>query len=241
MPRIQPSRMRHCASVGAVFLGALFLVGCKMHTLTEIYVKDIAYVLKERESVNTPAKFKIEMATESKCQEMKGQVQEMMERYLPSFKAKSCISEGMDDYLVAEAKVPVYAISDEEESSGQPQGLMWITVTRGGEEDKGVNVHASLNQNAFRQLDAEMEEQFDDGLDLEESIFRFRLNNDTRTVQSGYALYSYVDGAPYRVFRFDLPERERIEIQPSDVAISLLNRQGSAGVVYFPQGISPQE
>ena len=134
----------------------LILGGCKLDTYVELYVGDILDAFQEE--LSTQGKLKAYITSEKKCNENKDKIIKIISRYMDDLKDEGCQSKGMDNFLVLGVSYPV--------TSKEQKSVFSIFVS--GNESAAV-ISLKLNRDQYDRLNAEIEKEFNDGIDLDES------------------------------------------------------------------------
>ncbi|SFD96231.1 hypothetical protein SAMN05660831_02695 [Thiohalospira halophila DSM 15071] len=207
----------------------LALIGCEMESETELYLDDLVTVAEEGESLNTPTQIAMEMASVQQCQDNREKLESILGRYLPDFRAVECAQDQFQAVLRAEASVPIqagYEASDMDAVFG--------LGTSTGELDDGRTAYQSaflLNRDQLKALQADIQSQFHQEVDLAGSDLMVRLNNDRRGEWEVWGQYIYMDGTAHQFGKARLNRRNRVQVKLSDVGRDVLLRSGSASLI----------
>ena len=146
------------------------------------------------------------MSSKSKCNENKEKVIKIIESYMGDVKDEGCQSKGMQDFLVLAVNFPI--------SSKEDKNLYHIFVT-GSEEN--ADIFLKLNRDKFNGLNAEIEKEFRDGIDLDQSTIHIKLVNDQRKSITMISSSVFVDKNPMLESKLQIDKRKSVDIEFSNV------------------------
>ena len=197
--------MRNYFQVVSLLLFVLFLTfGCKLDTSVELYVGDILDAFSE--DLSTQGRLKAYMSSEKVCTENKEKVVKIISSYMGEVKEEGCQSEGMSNFLVLAVNFPV--------TSQDNTNLYHIFVTG---SESNAQVFLKLNREKFNGLNAEIDKEFNDGIDLDESTIHIKLVNDQRKSITMISNSVFINKNPILESELLIDRRKSIDIEFSNV------------------------
>ena len=187
-----------------ISLIVLFLFGCKLDTHVELYVGDVLDSFQEE--LTTQGKLIAHMPSSKKCKESKEKIIEIISNYMGEIKDEGCQSEKMNDFLVIGVSYPV--------SSKTSKGLFSIYVSG---NETSADVFLKLDRKNFDRLNSEIEKEFNDDIDLDESSIEIKLVNDQRKPVQMISSSIFMNNMPVLNGNFKLNKRESVDIKFSNV------------------------
>ena len=178
--------------------------GCKLDTYVELYVGDILDAFQEE--LSTQGKLKAFMTSEKKCNENKDKIIKIISRYMTDIKDEGCQSKNMDSFLVLGVSYPV--------TSKEQKSVFSIFVSG---NESAATISLKLNRDQYDRLNAEIEKEFNDGIDLDESKIEIKLVNDQRKPVEMISSSIFIDNKPVLNAMLKLGKRKSVDIKFSNV------------------------
>ena len=235
---MHPQRLRRMGTGLLAGIATLALIGCDMESETELYLDDLVAVAEEGETLHTPTQIAMDMASVQQCQDNREKLESILGRYLPDFRAVECAQDQFQAVLLAEASVPIQAGY----KAGEMDAVFGIGVDTQELDDGRTGYQSSflLNRDQLKALQADIQSQFHQEVDLAGSDLTVRLNNDRRGKWEVFTQYVYMGGTPYQFGQAELSRRDRLQIQLSDVGRDVLIRGGSTSLVLAARTAEPE-
>ena len=185
--------MRVLKTAFILFAFYTLLTACR----TDFYVETFASDLFLSETLETPAKMKVEITT---CGDSEEYEPKILALFSPDSKAKitDCVEEGMNSMLVVSLTAVVA-------TEGSTADLTLFREPSGDLEVDGVNytwmgVKPSIHPDFIRRVRMLMEENLQ-SLEYDNIKFEIELNNDTRGTILYSTNFAWVDGQPFAARR----------------------------------------
>jgi hypothetical protein len=182
----------------------IMIGGCKLDTYVELYVGDILDAFQEE--LSTQGKLKAYITSNDECTKNKDKIIKIISRYMGDLKDEGCQSKGMDNFLVLGVSYPV--------TSKEQKSVFSIFVS--GNESVAV-ISLKLNRDQYDRLNAEIEKEFNDGIDLDESKIEIKLVNDQRKPVEMISSSVFIDNKPVLNPMLKLGKRKSVDIKFSNV------------------------
>ena len=182
----------------------MILGGCKLDTYVELYVGDILDAFQEE--LSTQGKLKAYITSEKQCNENKDKIIKIISRYMGDLKDEGCQSKGMNSFLVLGVSYPV--------TSKEQKSVFSIFVSG---NESAATISLKLNRDQYDRLNAEIEKEFNDGIDLDESKIEIKLVNDQRKPVEMISSSIFIDNKPVLNAMLKLGKRKSVDIKFSNV------------------------
>ena len=194
-----------------MIIPVVLLAACKVDTTIDLYTTDLLEI-QSADELSTPSIIRIEV---SSCEDNKGRVMEIAQKYFDVSSAAACISKGMEDFVEFSAQSPIVHNNDY-----LPRNLVaGILVQSNGEN--GRQVYMIVDQTRFSALENDVRDM-DTTASLELNDIVINLNHDGREVTSVYIPSAFADNQPLIASTLDINRRESIKIALSNVGVAEL-------------------
>ena len=211
-----------------IFFAFLFLSGCKINFVGDIYTSDLISIAAKGGLINLPMEISFQVTS---CDEDNSSLNKKIGSHFVDYKQIDCgTGDDFMSYITSKVSIPI--TNNQKEFETQNKSLIGYVATL-NEEDKKTEVYLVVNLQKFENLSDYVENETFQKLSLVDSKFKINLNNDIDNLK--VAVYpSIVDGVPlvYPTF-FDLSKREKITIENSNVSSMHLEIKGWTPLFYF--------
>ena len=237
----------------ALVAGTVMAVtGCKLDLTQQLYTLDLLDLAEGRVAgVTAPMTMRIPIRNADECDEAVASVSLVVSGLLTDFSPRRCEEVGMDDYLIADAQIPVaFVARDDMDESAYSfttelfnvlvfhfDGVRNVSMTEGplpprvpAVIDPGLGVYIVVDLNKIELLETRLEEEFPaQNVDLSDSTISIELNNDVRSVVAFSVRNVFMEDVPVQGRRlFELDRRHAAMFSLSNVTSASLMRDGFA-------------
>ena len=220
--------VREISWVAGAVVGLGLLAGCKMDSVTEVYVTDVEDALHSGEVLNANVDLRIEMPSEDHCRQNAADVEQLLGAHLPEFEATNCVQDGFQAYMEGSARIPM--LNPERVEQDFDTSLLVLVLSESeaasGSDNPVIRLSVYLDGQRFQQLNREVSQRFYQDIDLAGSRVELRVHNDDRRDWLVAVNSAFMDGEPVLSGAKQLSRRDRTQIRLSDVARSYLVEEG---------------
>jgi hypothetical protein len=205
----------------------LFLSGCKIDFVGDVYTSDLISIAEKGGSINVPMEISFQV---NSCDGDNSSLNNKIESYFIDYKQIDCGSRSdFMSYITSKVSVPIVGTGEEFTTQNTLVGYGAQTLPDDKESgDKYVFVYLLINKSKLESLNDYVMSETYSKLSLTDSKFKININNDIDNTK--IKVYpSIVDGVPvvYRT-EFVLNKREKITIENSNVTSMFLELNGHA-------------
>ena len=125
---------------------------------------------------------------------------------MADIKDEGCQSKNMNGFLVLGVSYPV--------TSKEQKSVFSIFVSG---NESAATISLKLNRDQYDRLNAEIEKEFNDGIDLDESKIEIKLVNDQRKPVEMISSSIFIDNKPVLNAMLKLGKRKSVDIKFSNV------------------------
>jgi hypothetical protein len=159
-----------------------------------------------QEELSTQGKLKAYITSNKECTKNKDKIIKIISRYMGDLKDEGCQSKGMDSFLVLGVSFPV---------TSKDQKSVFSIFVSGNESASTISL--KLNRDQYDRLNAEIEKEFNDGIDLDKSKIEIKLVNDQRKPVEMISSSVFIDNKPVLNSMIKLGKRKSVDIKFSNV------------------------
>ena len=163
-------------TMSIIFASILFSVGCKIQSSSNIYLEDLIDIKASQKPVLTESTLKIEVTGRSAYEENRGRIKDLLSRHFPDIKDLSCVESGLETFVVAKTKIPIWYNANVEKVMSSTQ-LLSIMVSGFKKGQKSfLRIYLAIAKDKFITLKKDFDEEFS-GVSLsEEDLDKITIN-----------------------------------------------------------------
>ena len=210
-------------TISIIFTSILFLAGCKIQSSSNIYLADLIDIKTSQKPVLAESTLKIQVTGRSAYEENKERIKDLLSRHFPDIKDLSCVDAGLETFVVAKTKIPIWYNAKVEKGVSSTQ-LLSIMVSDFKKGQKSFSkIHLAIAKDKFINLKRDFGEEFP-GVSLSEDDLdkiTINLQNGQKDSVTIFGICVYVNGQAEPVGRDIILEgRSSVELSIPKISIA---------------------
>ncbi len=218
-----------------IFLASFIVFGCKLQISSELYTSDIETVGSgQKKILMTNAKIKLEMPSENECIEKGGEIINILNEYFYDVENGKCITEGFDNYLIVDTKIPIMLYEEDTFQENFPEkGFFSLLIY---DLQGSYTLAPFIEQNRFLQFNSLFEEKFFEKIDADDLTLMFSVRNDSRKNIKVVGSSVYINGSPFpNSGQVILENRQNAEFLMSKISTEYIYSEGIISLLSFSE------
>jgi hypothetical protein len=229
----------------------IFLTGCKFESTSNIYVTDLLEVQNSKKPVLAESTIKFEIMDKSTYEENKGRLKDLLSRHFSEVKNLSCEETGLETFVVARTKIPIWFNQNIEGTESSTQILSVLVSPLKKEKESFLKIFLAIAKDKYLALKNDFENEFP-GTTLNADDFEkitVILQNGQKNPITVFGICVYVDGQPEPIgCKIVLEKRNSVELTIPKISIAKAFDSGRSPFLIFkadtssvtPEKIQPQ-